>query len=269
MTPSNTQCIVVFPVYRPITETEYAFLRQAISMTPGYKQVFVAPLSFTFDESYKDLRNLEVVRFNDSYFAGIVGYNYLMLSSEFYDAFSSYEYILIHQSDAYLFSPDLACWCNKGYDYIGAPWLKPNRQKKGYLYNNILYKLLPNSFPKTHKRKLYECYNAVGNGGLSLRRTDTFRKILRMPESQPILAVYKDLLRTDSLYNEDIFWSVESSHILKSFSKPEWKEALGFAMETYAQFSIGLTKGQLPFGCHAPLVYEPDFWKKHIPALNN
>ncbi len=270
MSQSNTQCIVVFPVYKSLTKTECAYFRQAVSMTRGYKHVFVAPKSLVVDESYEELRDLEVIRFNDAYFVDIVGYNYLMLSSDFYDAFSAYEYILIHQADVYLFRPDLADWCSRGYDYIGAPWLKPNRVKKGLFYNNFLYKLLPNSFPKTKKRKLYECYNVVGNGGLSLRKTSTFRNILGLPKAQVVLDVYKDLLRTDTLYNEDIFWSVEAPHLLKAFSKPKWQEALFFAMETYPRYSLdSITRGELPFGCHAPLVYEPDFWRAYIPVSND
>lgn len=267
-TNPDTQCIIVFPVYKSLNAIERSSFEQAVAMTQGYKHVFVAPRSFQFDSSYGDLSRLDIVRFDDTYFQGIEGYNYLMLSAEFYKAFSDYEYILIHQSDVYLFRPDLAYWCSKGYDYIGAPWLKPNKIKKGIFYNQFLYKVIGNTFPKSKKRKLYECYNAVGNGGFSLRKVSTFLDILGMPEAQRIISIYKEKLQRDSLYNEDIFWSVETPHLKKDFSKPHWREALSFAMETYPQFSLGITNGELPFGCHAPLVYEPEFWKKYIPILN-
>ena len=31
--------------------------------------------------------------------------------------------MLIYQLDAYVFKDELLNWANKGYDYIGAPWL--------------------------------------------------------------------------------------------------------------------------------------------------
>lgn len=53
-----------------------------------------------------------------------MGYNRLMLSEDLYSAFSNYEYILICQSDAYIFRDELKEWCEAGYDYVGAPWLR-------------------------------------------------------------------------------------------------------------------------------------------------
>lgn len=267
-TNTDNQCVVVFPVYKSLSNIERAFFEQAIRMTEKYRHVFITSHSFIFDDSFGDLANLDVVRFDDSYFSSIQGYNYLMLSEEFYEAFLPYEYILIHQSDAFLFNDNLGYWCNMGYDYIGAPWLKPKKMKKGKFYNNFLYRIIPNSFPKTNKRKVQECYNTVGNGGLSLRKVETCLTILKQEKSQYVLNIYKKELQSNTLYNEDIFWSVEAPHLLKSFSKPNWKEGISFSLETHAAYAYRIMKNQLPFGCHAPAVYEPDFWKTFIPALN-
>lgn len=51
-----------------------------------------------------------------------------MLTKEFYLRFRQWEYLLIYQLDAYVFQDELMDWCNKGYDYIGAPFLKLNRE---------------------------------------------------------------------------------------------------------------------------------------------
>lgn len=58
-----------------------------------------------------------------------------MLSAEFYERFLAWDYILLCQTDAFVFRDELADWCARGYDYIGAPWpLRP-------IYSNPLYKI--------------------------------------------------------------------------------------------------------------------------------
>jgi len=261
---SIKQCVVVFPVYRSLKEQERLFLQQGVRMTQGFKKVFIAPESFIFDDSFKGLEDIEIQRFPDTYFKGVTGYNELMLSPEFYRRFSDYEYILIHQTDVYLFQPQLKCWCDKGYDYIGAPWMKPKKLKRERFYRFIL-KYIPGIY-SAHKRQVHECYNEVGNGGLSLRKTATFIQILESTSSRKKLELYKEKLKTDTLYNEDIFFSIEGPRLFRGFRKPKWNEAAPFAMETYVSYLYEHTGNSLPFGCHAPAVYEPSFWEKFIPV---
>lgn len=259
---SNTQCIVVFPVYKALDEIEYCCFKQAVLMTEGYRQVFVAPSSLNLDDSYKELSNLDIIRFPDCFFAGIDGYNSLMLSDVFYKAFAGYEYVLIHQSDAYLFRPELEYWCNKGYDYIGAPWFKPHKLKKTRLYN-FIFKYLPflSSSKATHRHSLY---NNVGNGGLSLRKVDTFIKVLEIANSK-ILSMYRENKATN--YNEDVFWGIEAPCVYKKFRKPDWREALKFSFEEFPIVAYEKNNKELPFGCHAFNVHERDFWRQFIPCL--
>lgn len=261
-TPVDKQCVVVFPVYKTLNEIEYSCFKQAVLMTNGYKKVFVAPSSFKLNDSYRDLIDLEIIRFPDSFFSGIEGYNRLMLSDIFYRSFSDYEYILIHQSDAYLFRPDLKHWCDMGYDYVGAPWFKPHKLKKTKLYN-FIFKYLPFlSSPKATRR--HSLYNNVGNGGLSLRKIDTFAKVLNIATPE-VLSMYKENKETN--YNEDVFWGVEAPQIYKGFRKPDWREALKFSFEEYPIVAYEKNNRELPFGCHAFEVHERDFWKQFISCL--
>lgn len=92
--------------------------------------------------------------FNEQYFDSVKSYNELMLSVDFYRSFREYQYMLIYQLDAFVFEDQLEYWCNKGYDYIGAPWIKANK--------------------KFHP--------TCGNGGFSLRKIDSFIQLL---ESSP------------------------------------------------------------------------------------
>ncbi|MCK5681152.1 hypothetical protein KAI46_10130 [bacterium] len=77
-------------------------------------------------------------------------YNKLLVFPGFWDAFPSFEYMLIAQLDAFVFRDNLDEWCRKGYAYIGAPWLN------GFGANNTLSiqnirKLLQCSIGKAQK----------------------------------------------------------------------------------------------------------------------
>lgn len=257
---NNPLCIVVFPIYRSLTRRELLFFRQAVEMTSSFRQVFVSPESFELDESFCELRDLNVERFNDKYFQGIAGYNCLMLSVEFYERFQEYEYILIHQSDAYLFKPELEYWCMQGYDYIGAPWYKPTRRII-IVFDKLLLKWAP-LFLTAKKKRRYARYDSVGNGGLSLRKTKTFIEILKHSEAE----VQSYLVNRKHLFNEDMFWSIQAPKINANFSKPTWKEALRFAFEAYPKHAYEEIGQQLPFGCHASDVHGRSFWKQFIPV---
>lgn len=93
----------------------------------------------------------DFVYFDSHFFDGREGYNSLMLSTMFYNAFKEYEYILICQMDVFVLEDNLDYFCDMGYDYIGAPWIKG---VKAYEENG--YRV---------------CY--VGNGGLSLRKVNS------------------------------------------------------------------------------------------------
>ena len=254
----NSQCVVVVPVYKSLDEQEKMFVRQGLSMTRDFQQVFIAPESFVPDDSFEEFSSVEMIRFDNRFFNGIKGYNKLMLSKEFYKRFQAFEYILIHQTDAYLFKSTLADWCELGYDYIGAPWLEPEKKFKSK-WRKLLFETIQQVFFTKTEHCLQ--YLKVGNGGLSLRKTASFMEVLEKVPCIPFF-LYKKLLINS--FNEDLFWGVMASRIKKDFKTPDWKEALGFAMETKPSYAFQLNGNQLPFACHAINKYEQDFWMQHI-----
>ncbi|MDR0795953.1 MAG: hypothetical protein LBE79_07895 [Tannerella sp.] len=255
---NNNQCIVIFPIYKSLDEQEKKSVRQGIKMTNGFKHVFIAPESLVLDDSFEEFLPVEIVRFENCFFAGIKGYSTLMLSKHFYYRFQDYEFILIHQTDAYVFKPELDYWCNLDYDYIGAPWLEPEKK-----FKNKWRKVVFEAFLHLFFEKSEHClqYLKVGNGGLSLRKTTAFIEVL---EKAPkfLFSFYKKYL-IHSL-NEDMFWGIMANRIIKDFNVPNWKRALGFAMETKPATAFQLNDNQLPFGCHAMYKYEPEFWMQYI-----
>lgn len=255
------KCVVIFPVYRSINKIEAAVFAQAIKMTQGCKHVFISPRSMKYDISFNEFKDIEKIVFDDNYFKNISGYNRLMLAKEFYRTFSDYDYMLIHQSDAYLFKPDLEYWINKKYDYIGAPWVKPGKILLVDFYQKII-DYVPFFFTP-HARRRYTVRNNVGNGGLSLRKISSFIHVL---DNVPAETLNTYITSDEREYNEDVFWSLEAPAVY-NMSIPEWKEALLFSFETDPEWSYNRIGKQLPFGCHGFDKNKPTFWKKHISAL--
>lgn len=255
-------CVVVFPLYQAPSALELAFLENGLHLTQGHKQVIVAPEGLQIDASFGELQQLEVKRFAKHFFEGITGYNQLLLSKTFYKAFALFDHLLIHQADVYLFKDELKLWCEKDYDYIGAPWFRPSKLNRGALFK--FWEQLKLAFKKN---KLYgQRYNKVGNGGFSLRKIQSAIQVLEKVDA----ALLKQYTQAEGdAFNEDIFWSLEAPKIKTDFRIPEWQEAMRFAIEFHPEIAYKYLNETLPFGCHAPLKHSPEFWRKFIPEMNN
>lgn len=136
--PKNSQrCVVVVPVYKSsLSKDEERSLWQARAVLAGFDICFVAPQGL-------DLKGERVEYFPADFFKSRLDYGRLLNTVDFYARFAKYEYMLVYQLDCWVFKNELDEWCDKGYDYIGAPF-----------------------FVKWFaERNLY-----VGNGGFSLRK---------------------------------------------------------------------------------------------------
>jgi hypothetical protein len=255
---SNQICVVI-PVYKTnLSIIEKQSLKQCLKVLDCYNIYFVEPNSLQTSALRLDT-GIKVQKFPDEYFEGILGYNKLLLSEVFYKRFSSYKFMLIYQLDCFVFNDELLLWCNKGYDYIGAPWISSKKTK---------FKSFINKFDKPQKRKRSKIFYKVGNGGFSIRRVDKFLNITRLHRNIIENELKRDL--DDFKLMEDVFWSFTASKLDSNFTIPEYKEALKFAIDRKPKIALRLNNNKLPFGCHG--INKPkviNFWKKIIPELNN
>lgn len=235
---------IVIPVYKKTPNaTELMSLKQTASIFEGEKIILVCPESLDTTAYLQLIPACETLRFNDKYFSSIQGYNRLLLSSEFYGKFSAFDYILITQTDVWVFSNQLMYWCEKHYDYIGAPWLeKPPLNKK--------INLLPMG---------KWMYRKVGNGGFSLRKVSSHLHIAS--RMQCIAWLFNK--------NEDFFWSIVAPRLFRRFRIPALEEAVFFAFEIAPDQAYELTGHKLPFGVHAWEKHQAEFWKNLIPLPEN
>lgn len=263
------RCIIVIPIHKSIpTEDELLSLQQCVSMLKKHPICIVCPNGLDVSQYIANLSNADTIfsieHFPQRFFDGIKGYNLLMLDKRFYERFASYKYMLIYQLDAWVFRDELDEWCNKGYDYIGAPWIE--KDDRGELQ-----------------------LTGVGNGGFSLRRVQHFIDVLShkgpvRTASQLNLpptiknSIYKffyslgyqntiSYYKKDPTLYEDIFLSIFLANTKLRAKMPSPEEAAFFAFEKQPSLLYSITN-RLPFGCHAWRKYEYNsFWNNHITPI--
>jgi hypothetical protein len=251
------QATVVIPIYKAeLSYLEIKSLKQIYTILSSFRITIIKPESLNITCLKEDFSELTFTSFPDAYFEGVQGYNKLMLSPAFYEQFFSYKYILIYQLDAYVFKDELSEWCNKGFDYIGAPWLKKPIYKlpiiKEFMRFVHCYKQLRG---KPSKQSFYD---KIGNGGLSLRKVEShYRATLA---HQRKIDYYLSQKRSH-FYNEDVFWATE----VPEFKYPTPLEAIKFSFDKYPALCYKLNNNELPFGCHAWYKRKmKKFWKPII-----
>jgi len=245
---SIKEVAVIIPIYKTsLSFHETIGLKRCFEVLSGYRIYFAAPIGLSLGELGISNVSFNVESFSNDYFKSIDGYNRLMLSTEFYERFLDYRYILIHQLDAFVFSDQLSYWCSLNYDYIGAPWIEGDWRDK---------------FDRSTIGKLRKMWGKgdeyVGNGGFSLRKV---KKTLSVLKFLHILAE-----RWENY--EDIFWGLAVPAFNPFFKVPDMNIALKFSFETNPRECFMKNDFKLPFGCHAWGKYDIEFWRPFFADLN-
>lgn len=221
-------CIVI-PIYKIApSPNELQSIRRCFDVFNDRDIAYIAPLGLDI-AAYPQAR---VMSFNGMYFSSTATYSELCRSKELYSAFSEYKYILIYQSDCWVFSDTLDWFTALGYDYIGAPWFGVRDISTG--------------------RPLTD--GQVGNGGLSLRKTATFLRLAGQPCSSSV--------------PEDVYWCrVRASEL----NIAPTDVACRFSLEHHPERGISINGGRLPMGCHKPwqLKYSNLWYSMGVPKYKD
>ncbi len=235
--------IIAIPIYNEkMSGFEESSFVQCCKILNKYSFSLICPNSLTL-ERYKVILkkhnvNYTIEKFDDSFFESVKSYNRLMMSKNFYDRFKSYEFMLIYQLDAYVFRDKLEYWCEKDFDYIGAPWFK-------------------NFSSSDEKSELME---VGGNGGFSLRKISSFIEVLDCDEDNR--DIIDNFIAKGS--NEDGFFAFEAKKIKENFKVAPVNNAINFSFECQPKRLYEMRNKKLPFGCHAWERYDFDFWEEFI-----
>lgn len=251
---------VTIPIYKEtLTDFEILSLKQCIRVLNKYPIFFIAPQSLNIGnyEAYFKTSACNIERFDDAFFLNIAGYNKLLLDIFFYRRFSQFRYILIYQLDAYVFADKLSEWCDKNYDYVAAPSItfeegSPGTKEAGGMRFLSRYKYVYEVLNKCHISN-YK-FRHIENGGFSLRKVSAFIALL---------SLLKKKAKKWPL-NEDTFFMYWFNILFFWFSIPDELSALPFSFERNPRNCYKLNNSKLPFGCHAYLKYDFDFWKPFI-----
>jgi len=257
---------VVIPLYKTtLDQTESLSLKRSIRILKRHPFTIVCPygLDLTEIKKYFDGVHYQIKRFSPDFFKSIDGYNQLMLSEIFYNAFIEVDYILICQTDVLVIRDELDFWCSTNFDYIGAPWIgSPRNFWNVYLgrINNFLKRIIGK------KEKRYDHLFKVGNGGFSLRKVKKHQEIVS--KYKHLIDYYIQNRPKEDYHIEDVFFSMKAPQLDPSFAIPEWKTALKFCMDRKPKLALQFNKGRLPFAIHGfnkPKVQK--FWKPIIEKL--
>lgn len=255
--------VIVVPIYKKTPEKPV--IKRLIEVLNEYDFCLIAPKSLDTSEyeEFIRLQNKEysIKKFDDKYFKSVENYSKLCLESKLYKAFRNYNYMFLFQEDGWVFKDELKHWCDKGFDYVGAPWFE------GY----------------SHADKTSSPVEFSGNGGVSLRKISSFIKILDYESGffkglkiRPVKTfanlIFKNRFKTEfqklkDTTNEDtvICGYLREKYDLKIAPN---NEAMFFSFETLPERLYELTDGVLPFACHGFRKYNPEFWKQFIPKEN-
>jgi hypothetical protein len=278
------KAIIVIPIYKARFECfETISLRQGFKVLKNYRFAFILPEKFRDDQELRNTLNslgadklsVSFLYFKDQSFSSLMSYNTLLVTREFYECFAEYDYMLIYQTDAFVFRDVLQTFMEKNIDYIGAPWFEG--------YNNA-----------HENSKLLEFH---GNGGFSLRKIRSFLDVLdnknknkKVRSMADIYSPYENrsVLQKISrfpkicyqyLFNntvrragkikhffEDVFWAKYAPRINPSFKTAGFDDAIEFSFEVNPKVLYTMNSNRLPFGCHAWWRYDLNFWKPYIEA---
>lgn len=231
------EVIIIIPTFKTeLLPDESISVRQVFNILSDYDICFIAPEGL--DISYKEIegKDYRIECFKREYFESVDGYSKLCTSSFFYEKFIDYEFMLIYQLDAFVFSDRLLEFCKAEYDYWGAPVSK------------VYWRYMPVN---------------VGNGGLSLRRISKFLAITKHRDE--IVNIINEGLpddwRKEYLKNEDelLIYGSELFDETK-LCLPSYRDAFSFSIEFNINSIYDDLEKHLPFGCHRWARYKFNKW---------
>jgi hypothetical protein len=215
---------------------------------------------------------------NRNHFGSSIRHNRMLYLPSFWRNFTDYEYVLMYHLDSLVFSDQLIEWCEKGYDFIGAPfircsdspWVVNERVGNGgfalYRVAAILRVLWNRYHQQPHKFFEDHLWKLIGLQSKALRPfRATVPRWLRGSLTDPLRMKLKRLDRVESTdLGNDGFWADEASQYLPQFNIAPVDEGLRFAFEVAPRLCFERNGCRMPFGCHAWTRYDRSFWEEHL-----
>lgn len=256
--------VVIIPVYNKIynlNDFEKSSISNTILKFADSPIFFVGPLSIE-DEYIINYPNIKFICFSDLYFQSIDGYNKLLKSKIFYDAFSKFSFMLIVQTDAWIFGTSKELQPFYKFDYCGAPSYCQN-QFVGF-NGGLSLRNIKSCISALNRYLSHESFFDIVKRhfvGSSFFKFILYKWLIVMFDYFFRSRIHF-LFNTMNKINEDIFWSVLVPKAKANFKINDFDTALKFSWEHNSEEFI--QNHSLPFGCHGWWNYNYSFWENHI-----
>ena len=142
----NKCCVVIISHKEKLEgNDEKSFLRalKIFGKNRHIKVLIPDNINSNYYEKYKD--TVKIIRVKNKWLSSSKEYNAMCCNKEFWNLFDYYEYVLIYQTDCWIYEDRVDEFINMGFDWYGAPWPHHN--------------------------------DTVGNGGFSLRKVSKMIEI--------------------------------------------------------------------------------------------
>ncbi len=224
---------IVVPHHKAVfSQNERISLEQLNRVLGRYPIFVVAPEHLQGELS---LYNWENIFVSDESFGSTDRYSRTFMSQWLYELFINFEYMMIYQTDAFVFEDKLMEFCSLGYDYIGAPW---------------------NSYdPATRKLGV-----RVGNGGFCIKKIKSVIEVLNQKER----ILNNNPMRKHMEKIEDLFFAYCGIREDLSFKVPSIDISSEFSIEHSVNGSLSNLNKKRPFGCHDWFRLNYDIWKPYV-----
>jgi hypothetical protein len=247
---------VIVPIYKEeVTELERLSLSRCVTILRQYPIVFFGPRSLNPSIHLRIAPRATTRYFDDTYFSSVEDYSKLLLSPSFYRAFSDFDYVLVHQLDAFVFHDALTYWCSRSYDYLGAPFRNEDDSSwlgvgnGGFSLRNVHSSLAVLTSTRKEDPDAYwhmERLVTKSRAKLALKSYRKWKKQLGFREDvRAFLARF-----TAEGRPEDLFWSLHAVRFHPSFRVAPLDVGLDFAVEGGLLEVHTRYASRLPFGCH-------------------
>lgn len=273
--------IVVIPVYKQVENLhnlEKISIRNTINKFQNIYTIALLNSDKISVQTYANYFNFDFSNFEFT-FSSWTEYNCLLKKIDLYKKMDDYDYMLLIQTDAYVFSNDLNDYLE--YDYVGAPWPKdPLRYIKGSVGNGgfslrniqkIKSILMSNTRIFGFRSLLYINFKHEYKFG-KMYRYKGFKKF----KLKQIIFLFINTIVHYFLFNsfkkahkldsviEDVLFGVLIPDQFRNYNVPDLSVALRFSIDENPIKYFEQNDRRLPVGCHAFIKNYDKFWINFI-----
>lgn len=183
------KCCIVIPIYNKIpTMFEEVSIRNIIRKFEKKYDIYIIHSELLDITYYINKFHVNYIKISSYLYDNTqISYNSMCMSSDFYNMFKDYEYMLLSQTDSFVFNDDLEYWLNLGYDYIGG-CLEFNEYNYNANWACVKNKNILNIIKK------YEGYRI--NDGLCLKNINKFATLCEI-----IPSIYNEKDKSDLMFS--------------------------------------------------------------------